>query len=174
MRNTRDIAGRSIVEMLGVLAIMGVITVIGIAGYQKAVAALNRSGTVSDVAELAQEVRSLYSGHSFVDSNLQSNVIGVRGMTGDTIPNRFGGYYELGLAGTPINGDGVQQSAFFKITITHLPQTDCIFLSTQNWPDARDRDGKDNGGRAIIGDGTGASGTCQTGAENKITLVYQS
>lgn len=173
MYKNKDIAGRSIVEMLGVLAIMSVITVIGILGYQRALSLFNRSGTISDVAELAQEVRALYSGHQFVDSNLQANVMGARGMTGIQIPNRFGGYYELSLAGNPFNADGVQKSAFFRITITNVPRTDCTFLSLQNWAGARNMHGVDNGGSAIIGDGTGLMSTCQDGAENRITIVYQ-
>ena len=55
-------SGRSMVEMLGVLAIVAVLSVGGIAGYSKAMAKFKISKTLDQVSTLVTDIRSLYSG----------------------------------------------------------------------------------------------------------------
>ena len=52
--------GRSMIEMLGVLAIVGVLSVGGIAGYSKAMAKYKMNTLLSQVSELTMNIRSLY------------------------------------------------------------------------------------------------------------------
>ena len=54
-------SGRSMVEMLGVLAIIGVLSIGGIAGYSKAMAKFRVNKTLDQISMLVMNIRSLYS-----------------------------------------------------------------------------------------------------------------
>lgn len=54
--------GRSMVEMLGVLAIIGVLSVGGIAGYSKAMTKFKITKTFDQVSMTVANIRTLYSG----------------------------------------------------------------------------------------------------------------
>ena len=53
--------GRSMIEMLGVLAIIGVLSVGGIAGYSKAMEKYKINKTISAVAQIALNIKNLYA-----------------------------------------------------------------------------------------------------------------
>ena len=54
-------SGRSMVEMLGVLAIIGVLSVGGIAGYSKAMAKFKLTKAMDQVSTTVTNIRTLYS-----------------------------------------------------------------------------------------------------------------
>ena len=54
-------SGRSMIEMLGVLAIIGVLSVGGIAGYSKAMSKYRVNKTVDQISHIAANTRILYS-----------------------------------------------------------------------------------------------------------------
>lgn len=54
-------SGRSMIEMLGVLAIIGVLSIGGIAGYSKAMTKYKINKTANQIAQLAQNIRTLYA-----------------------------------------------------------------------------------------------------------------
>ena len=54
-------SGRSMVEMLGVLAIIGVLSVGGIAGYSKAMAKFKLSKAMDQVTTIVTNIRTLYA-----------------------------------------------------------------------------------------------------------------
>ena len=54
-------SGRSMIEMLGVLAIVGVLSVGGIAGYSKAMEKFKINKTIEQVAQIATNIRTLYA-----------------------------------------------------------------------------------------------------------------
>jgi Tfp pilus assembly protein PilE len=64
-----DESGRSIVEILGVMAIMGVITVLGISGYQAAVEKNRRDSLDIKLYDLSNQISEAYSGRSFAQYN---------------------------------------------------------------------------------------------------------
>ena len=53
--------GRSMIEMLGVLAIIGVLSVGGIAGYSKAMEKWKINKTISAVAQITMNIKNLYA-----------------------------------------------------------------------------------------------------------------
>ena len=55
-------SGRSMVEMLGVLAIIGVLSVGGIAGYSKAMAKYKTTQTLDQLTMLVANIRTAFSG----------------------------------------------------------------------------------------------------------------
>ena len=52
--------GRSMVEMLGVIAIIGVLSLAGLAGYQKATAKHKMNRTVNQMAQIVNNVRTAF------------------------------------------------------------------------------------------------------------------
>ena len=170
MEYDRAASGRSLVEMLGVMAIGMVMTVAAFSGIQRLRSGMNRQQVIEEVNRFANEVRTLYAGGRGYDRSLQANIMGIMSMQGDTIPNSFGGEFRISMLGSG------ETSRYFKITITGLPQADCIYFATINWNDARDLNGKDNNGRALVGDGTASFGpyaSCSPNIENMITVVFQ-
>ena len=61
MCRTNTQGGRSMIEMLGVLAIIGVLSVGGIAGYSKAMMKFKINKTIDQISQIAQNVRVLYA-----------------------------------------------------------------------------------------------------------------
>ena len=59
--SSRNEAGRSMIEMLGVLAIVGVLSVGGIAGYSKAMRKYRENKTVDQVSHILTNVRTFYT-----------------------------------------------------------------------------------------------------------------
>lgn len=59
-KNTQT--GRSMIEMLGVLAIIGVLSVGGIAGYSKAMMKFKVNRTVDELAQITTNIRTLFGG----------------------------------------------------------------------------------------------------------------
>ena len=62
MCRTNTQSGRSMIEMLGVLAIIGVLSVGGIAGYSKAMTKYRINKTIDQITQISQNVRMLYPG----------------------------------------------------------------------------------------------------------------
>ena len=54
--------GRSMVEMLGVIAIIGVLSLAGLAGYQKAMAKHKMNKTVNQMAQIVNNMRTAFLG----------------------------------------------------------------------------------------------------------------
>ena len=58
MKNNQH--GRSMIEMLGVLAIVGVLSVLGLSGYQKAMAKYKMNKTVDQMAQIVNNMRTAF------------------------------------------------------------------------------------------------------------------
>ena len=131
--------GRSMIEMLGVLAIIGVLSVGGIAGYSKAMMKFKINKTIDQITQIAQNVRTLYARQKSY-KNLSKKIAykanlapkemfegsgsGSYGMT-----NAFGGYVTLSARGKNTYDD----EKAFEINFGGLPDEACIELATQDW-----------------------------------------
>lgn len=115
-------SGRSMIEMLGVLAIMGVLTV-GAVGMISSAMNMQKHTAVSDeVLQMVTNVRQLlgeYDDYSNIDN---STIFGAIGMSNK---NPYGGTYELAV--NP--ADKLQ----FIVSINGLTQSDCEFFKTKAW-----------------------------------------
>ena len=137
MRNLykNEQSGRSMVEMLGVLAIIGVLSVGGIAGYSKAMAKYRINQTLDQISMLVMNIRSLYS--ASVDyTGLTSTVAIQMGIiprnmlpAGKTeadateIVNAYQGSVFLSEANTGGNGRS------FKVAYTGLTREACVSIA---------------------------------------------
>ena len=129
--------GASIVEMLGVLAIMGMITVAGIQGYNKAVGSLNRNKVIEQVASLVQEVRSTFSTRVTYNEtdeadggyDIGNNVLRKKKVS---LVTPYGGEYSVTSVGKEGNNPG------FVISLDNIPASDCTEYQIRNWDGAMD------------------------------------
>ncbi len=156
-------SGRSMVEMLGVLAIIGVLSVGGIAGYSKAMAKFKLSKAMDQVSNVVTNVRTLYSGqpnYSGLTTTIaiQMGAIGAEMLSGKATTsaskayNAFNG--QVDVAATAVNSVA---NMGFKVTFTGLGKEACVALSTADW-------GSGSGsGLVSVAAGTGAgTGTAFT------------
>ena len=126
-------SGRSMIEMLGVLAIVGVLSVGGIAGYSKAMEKFKINKTIDQISQIATNIRTLYA--------QQTTYAGLNGQTayqmkvtpdelgspdGDRFTNPFNG-------GVEINSLHTLSDKAFQITYFGLQESACIALATQDW-----------------------------------------
>ena len=129
-------SGRSMVEMLGVLAIIGVLSVGGIAGYSMAMTKFKITKTMDQVQMLTTNVRTLFasqrryqtlSGQNAYQLGLFTDEICTGGSACTTANNPFGGTISIAAANT----GGTSRS--FTIEYTGLPQEACVKIATAEW-----------------------------------------
>ena len=119
------------IEMLGVLAIVGVLSAGGIAGYSMAMESYRSTALLEKVVSIAQQARVLYDGYySETATDTTNGGMGKRlieaGFLSD-LNNPFGG----ALKTEPANDD---DKAMFTITSdANIPVNACIRLVTSNW-----------------------------------------
>jgi len=132
-------SGRSMIEMLGVLAIIGVLSVGGIAGYSKAMSKYRVNKTIDQVSHIAANTRILFSAQKDY-SDLSDDVITKAKLFPDDVikagnKNPFAGDVTLEAASRFDDkgaGDGNDGKAFV-ITYTGIPEEACIDLLTIDW-----------------------------------------
>ncbi len=128
-------SGRSMVEMLGVLAIIGVLSVGGIAGYSKAMAKYKLSKAMDQVSMTVANIRTLYSGqpnYSGLNTKIaiQMGAIGTEMLNGVKASVASKAYNSFnGEAFVSASNDG---RSFF-VTFTGLGKEACVALSTADW-----------------------------------------
>ena len=115
MNNTEN--GRSMIEMLGVLAIIGVLSVGGIAGYSKAMHKYRMNKAIEQITLIAGNVRSFFAPHgnyTGLDNNnvlLKAKIIPdemIEYNTDGTLKqftNAFGAHIALRAGAQSANGD---------------------------------------------------------------------
>ena len=122
-------SGRSMVEMLGVLAIVGVLSVGAIAGYSKAMMKHKINKTLDEISNIVANVRTVFNGkYEGLDSRTNPdtlkglNIIPENMWQETEIVNSFGG--NIILSGT----DG-----YFSLQYTGLSSDVCTNLAIQSW-----------------------------------------
>ena len=130
-------SGRSMIEMLGVLAIVGVLSVGGIAGYSKAMTKFKINKTIDQVTHIVTNVRTLYAqqtSYGGLYSQLQNgDKLGV-------LPDELkDGIYSWSHNNNPFKGTiGISEGygdKFFVLTYHGLPKEACVALATYDWGD---------------------------------------
>ncbi len=139
-------SGRSMVEMLGVLAIIGVLSIGGISGYSKAMSKYRVNKTLDQISMLVMNIRTLYS--SAVNYAGLSNKVAVQmgiiprdmlqssiasagaGSGATTIVNAYSGRVEVAVdTGGGTGGDSRQ----FTVSYSGLPLEACVAIATADW-----------------------------------------
>ena len=133
--------GRSMVEMLGVLAIIGVLSVGGIAGYSKAMNKYKINKTNDQVSMLVANIRTLFSSQNDYEGldNAQAIKFGVvpndmyksnaTGASANKITNAFGGEVTIGTSPT----DAGHATSAFTVEYKNIPEEACVNIMTADW-----------------------------------------
>lgn len=133
--------GRSMVEMLGVLAIIGVLSVGGIAGYSKAMNKYKINKTTDQVSMLVANIRTLFSSQGnykdltnaqaikfgVVPNDMYTPTLGNAEIT--EIKNAFNGQVYIAASGGRADGD----NEAFVIVYSGLSSEACVTIATGDW-----------------------------------------
>ena len=128
--------GRSMIEMLGVLAIIGVLSVGGIAGYSKAMEKFKINKTIQQIAEITTNIQTLYLQQD--DFNGLDNATAVQmGVVPDDLGTSVNRYGRIEISHA-FNGNvnihyDYDNPKSFSITFKGLPKEACMTLATTNW-----------------------------------------
>ncbi len=164
-------SGRSMVEMLGVLAIIGVLSVGGIAGYSKAMTKFKISKATDQVSMTVTNIRTLFSGQPnysglTTETAIQMGAIGADMLNGKNQAsaseafNAFNG--QVGIVSATVNGNA---DAGFTMTFTGLGKEACVSLASADW-------GSGSGsGLVSVAAGTGAATGDTCTAANTATMT---
>lgn len=138
-----DQSGRSMIEMLGVLAIVGMLTVGGIMGYSSATSKLQLNNTTESIQMLTSNIRELFSAqpdYAGLDTTatagagvIEETVLINAGAVPDSLinaaatgfENAWGGGIDVVQAGT--------NNVDFTVTIGAIPEEACTKLAVYPW-----------------------------------------
>ena len=132
-------SGRSMIEMLGVLAIIGVLSVGGIAGYSKAMEKWKINKTIEQIEEITQNILTLYANQKTLDFGLEEDVYMVKVdnlKTLGIIPANLKQAERDYLFINPLGGTSyiwADHYNSFEIYVQYISKEACVALSTHNW-----------------------------------------
>ena len=170
-------SGRSMIEMLGVLAIIGVLSVGGIAGYSKAMSKYRVNKTVDQVSRIIANTRILY-GAQRTYGDLDKGIIDKAKL----FPQEMGKYDNAvnPFAGsvTMVKGDRFKADDNKAVMLTYsgIPEDACIDIASIDWGTGAgggllafgiDKTGEGGAAATTVGTNIGkyyAGGTCPDGA----------
>lgn len=133
--HTQD-AGRSMVEMLGVLAIIAVLSAGGLIGYSKGMRRHRLNETISEIAVMVTNTRNFYANsdnyESFdVPTAVRYNIATERMIgTASTLVNQYKGRITITLDAA---NEGGPDNTAFVITYRDLPVEACVGLARTDW-----------------------------------------
>ena len=127
--------GRSMIEMLGVLSIIGILSVGGLAGFSEVITRHRVNKTVEQVITMASNLSQIgeqsgsYEGLSNDVAIRMKAISGGVSVSGSTLTNIFGGDITIEPSGLLATTD----TEAFAMTYTGLSSDVCIRLATQKW-----------------------------------------
>ena len=197
LRNNEE-SGRSMVEMLGVLAIVGVLSIGGIAGYSKAMAKYKLNKTLDQVSMIITNVRTTF-GNQYSYAGLDNGTAVTYDIAGNdlshgtsnTLTNAFSGSVTIsaasdsdGAACTVSGSADTTYCPYFKIVYGSLPKQACVEVAMSDWGGSAASGLYSitiNSETAHTGGGAtaklpvtliAADGECADGDSNTITWIY--
>ena len=126
-------SGRSMVEMLGVLAIVGVLSVGGIAGYSQAMSKFKVTKAMDQVQTIITNIRTLYASQRTYSAITAKSAKAMGILTEESLDasnkglNPFGGEIQFGVGNTA----GAKRS--FTLAYTGLTPEACVKMATADW-----------------------------------------
>ena len=183
MKGTHE-SGRSMIEMLGVLAIIGVLSVGGIAGYSQAMSKYKVTKTTDQIQTMVTNIRTLFAGqrtYTGLETPKTAYTMGI--FTDETYDSTNSvGSNAYGGAITLTTTDSDHQ---FVITYENIPNDACVRMIMSDWGDSSSGFvGLSVGGGKKAASFTTAAGTfpidlgaavnaCTNADMNKITWTYR-
>lgn len=122
-------SGRSMLEIIGVLAIMTIMSAGAFVMIRSAMATQRRNTVMDDFSKIVTGVRTLFADYD----NLKDWTSGDDVLAAMAIDDN-GPYSGSKYAVTVDKTDASFQT--FRVSITHVPDRDCIVLAKKSWPGA--------------------------------------
>ena len=136
MKNNEN--GRSMVEMLGVLAIIGVLSAGGLAGYSKAMFKHKMNSTLDQITMLVTNIRTMYGTQDNYEGLDEAQAIQL-GIVPAAMKNGSGALVSPFKGPVTIatskasNATSAPENTAFVVTYSDLPSEACINLATAEW-----------------------------------------
>ena len=145
--STGNCTGRSMIEMLGVLAIIAVLTVGGIAGYSKAMQKFKINKALQQITMIANNIRTLFANEKnfgnlqvydwetkeHAETMLSLGIITADMYTENGVYGNMGESYIV----NPFNGgiwiSSNKNPSYFRISYGMVNKAICMELATKNW-----------------------------------------
>ena len=131
--------GRSMVEMLGVLAIIGVLSVGGISGYSKAMAKFKLTKAQDQISMLLMNIRTAFATSPNYDGLNNTAAVDYNIAPGDMVPSgtkninhAFGGAVTVNVTDSS-GASGKTSGQYFYIQLDKLGKEACVSLATSDW-----------------------------------------
>ncbi len=121
-------SGRSMVEMLGVLAIIGVLSIGGVAGYAMAMQKFRTNQAIEAVQLIMTETRTLFGAQESYDGLGASTTAGT---PAETVTSNIGMAPPFG--GITVNQGTDTGVTNFTVLVEDVPEASCVALATSNW-----------------------------------------
>ena len=136
-------SGRSMIEMLGVLAIIGVLSVGGIAGYSKAMNKFKTNKVADNVSMLIANIKTMYAQQNSFNGLKNTTAVSmglvpdelVVDATAGTLSNAYNGGVEINASSSvgETAGSDADDALSFNIVFNGLSKEACITLATNDW-----------------------------------------
>ena len=130
-------SGRSMIEMLGVLAIIGVLSVGGIAGYSKAMNKFKTNKVADNVSMLVANIKTLYAQQNSYAELDNANAVSMGvvpdelGTDASNLLNAFNGPVNIHVSDSTDTTN--HDNKAFVIYFGNLSREACITLATNDW-----------------------------------------
>ena len=129
-------SGRSMVEMLGVLAIIGVLSVGGISGYSKAMAKFKLTKAQDQITMLLMNIRTAFATSPNYAGLDNTSAVSYNIVPGDMVPGGSGSKINHAFGGdVTIQAETIDSGTnqYFSIQLDHLGREACIALASSDW-----------------------------------------
>lgn len=141
-------SGRSMIEMLGVLAIIGVLSVGGIAGYSKAMAKYRSNKMIEQISMLITNIRTMYAqqqtyaglnNRTAIEMGVVPEELIVQKIdNGEAKPtgalrNVFGGPVQILESSVDGAGSAEDDKSAFIISSFNMSRDACVAIATSDW-----------------------------------------
>lgn len=135
-------SGRSMIEMLGVLAIIGVLSVGGIVGYSKAMQKNRLNNTRNQISHIIANVKQYYINQGTYDGLTTETAVDAGIIPGNMtieesnadrveVKNEYNGSILVEATTDPLDG-----KPLFMVIMTGLPKDAAMDISTADWREA--------------------------------------
>ncbi len=141
-------SGRSMIEMLGVLAIIGVLSVGGIAGYSKAMNKFKTNKVADNVSMLVANIKTMYAQQSSFNGLTKSSAVSMGLVPDELVTTYPSGNTDNAVLNNSFNGtvlinasnsvgataaSNTDDALSFNIVFNGLSKEACITLATNDW-----------------------------------------
>ena len=135
--------GRSMIEMLGVLAIIGVLSVGGIAGFSKAMESYKTNQSIDQISTMIANVKNLglrqhnrftgFTTNAAIKMKLIPEEMIVTKNNTSSLVNVFGGEVKIGTSKSVFGNTKNTNEKDFVIAYYNLPKEACLQIMAKDW-----------------------------------------